>query len=444
MAKTKKTAEPKMEDQNVTDGGSGDSSDEDIIKVVWNFLSSMKLGIVLLLVMAFISIIGTIWVQKDPFTGREDFVGFYNAWYFRLLMGLLALNLLVCSLNRWKSITSTLKGPKVEFGENFVKNLKSGSGFKLKTEPQQAAEKIKALLKKKGYRVFSAQEEDTFKLASDKGHLGILGPYLTHLSFIIIIVAILVKFSGYSGFEGNLTGLVGQTYDLTHLSGLQGTVDPADNFNVKINDFRTEYRPDGSVKQWYSDVTVIDGNETRDFSIYVNNPLVHKGIKFYQMSYGNQFSGKHSGPSVKDQQFTVALQDYIQPPGTDITFIPMGFDDASKQIILRTYKGQEFVNEEAVPLNTAYKYEEAEVNFSGAESFTVLSVKKDPGVPVIGIGSLLLIVGTILSFILRQRRIWSVITPEKDGVAVQIGGISAKDKRGLDNDLEEITADLKK
>jgi len=427
MAKNKKKTGPK-----------------NIVNVVWDFLSSMKLGITLLLVLAVVSIVGTIWVPVDPFTQQPDYLKFYNNPLFNMLLGLLALNLLVCSLNRWKVITSTLKGPNVNIPENFIKNLKSGAGTKIGADVSDAAQRVKDLLKKKGYRVFSSEGEDMFKVASDRGHLGILGPYLTHLSFFIMILAIMIKFSGLVGFDGTFVGWEGQTYSLGQVEGIRN-VDPADYFDIKVNNFRTEYRPDGQeVKQWLTDLTVIDGTNTFNYTVFVNKPLVYKGMKFYQSAYGHNFSGKTSGPGGQDQPFEVGTQQqYVQAPGTDIALVPTGFEDATKKVKLRIYKQGQWVDEAEAVLNSPFKYENAQVTFEGVNSYTVLSAKKDPGVPIIGIGSIVLILGVVFSFLLRQRRIWAVIKPEQGGSVVQIGGISAKDKRGLDRDLDDIITELK-
>ena len=432
------------EERNLLTGKEGGSeTDRNIIDVVWNFLSSMKLGIILLLVLAAASIIGTIWVPRDMY-GQPDYLKFYNHPVFNVILALLALNILVCSINRWRLIKSTLSGPSVAAAENIVK--KSGEALKIKADPAQAAEKVGDLLKRKGYRIFSSQEGDVFKIASDKGHLGILGPYLTHLSFFIMIVAIVVKFSGLVGFDGQFAGWEGETYSLGDVQGIQN-VDYDDYFDIRVNSFRTEYRPDGhEIKQWFSDVTVIDGDKETDFSIYVNQPMVYNGIKFYQSSYGHQYVGKYSGTAGEDQEFILGQggQEYLWDEGTNLAFVPTGFEDETKRVKLQIYKGQQIVDEVDAVLNQPVKYENVEVVFEGVKSFTVLSTKKDPGVPIIGAGSILLIVGVVISFILRQRKIWSVIRPDAKGALVEIGGVSAKDKRGLDSDLEEITAALKK
>ncbi|HWI54655.1 MAG TPA: cytochrome c biogenesis protein ResB [Desulfobacteria bacterium] len=441
MAKDKNRNDANFEDQKLSPGEPRSSSGEsNIVDVIWNFLSSMKLGIALLLIMAIASIYGTIFIPKDQY-GRENFISFYNSLPFKLLMGLLSLNLLICSLNRWKSVINTLKGPKSNVSLNFVKGLKSSASFKLKSSPAEAAESVKALLRKRGYRVFDNTEDDSFRIASDKGHLGILGPYLTHFGFLIMLVAIMVKFSGVVGFEGTLAGVEGGTYNLNQLADVQGKMAPEDNFELRINDFRTVFRPDGSVKQWYSDVTVIDGNQSYPYSIYVNNPLVHKGIKFYQSSYGYQFAGKYGAEGNTNQQFTLGPEEYVT--SGDISFMPVKYNEATNKITVVTYKGTQGIKQEDVALKTPYKYEKAEITFDKVNAYTVLTVKKDPGVPIAGFGSILLMVAIVISFILRQRRIWAVVTPEKEGSLVLIGGQSAKDKRGLDQDLEVISAELK-
>lgn len=442
MAKDEKKVKRVVEDQAAIPAGPESSDDKNVVNIVWNFLSSMKLGIILLLVLAIVSIIGTIWIPQDPLTGEQDFTAFYNNFFFKILLGLLALNLLVCSLHRWKSVVNTLKGPKSDFSENFVRSLKSQASLTVNADSESAAAQVQGLLKKKGYRVFTSRDGEVVKIASDKGHWGILGPYITHLSFIVMIVAVVVKFSGLVGFEGRLVGMVGQTYSLGDVQGIQN-VDPSEYFNVRIDNFRTVYRPDGSVKQWYSDVTVIDKGETYPFSIYVNQPLVHKGVKFYQMSYGSQFGGTVSGPQYQGQSFTAGPQDYLRPPGSNITFQPLAFDSEARKVILNVFRGQQQVAREGISLNTPYKMDEAEITFSDANNYTVLSVKRDPGVPYIGVGSLILMVGVIISFLFRQRRMWSVVSPDKGGSSVLIGGISAKDKRGLDDDIEYIAEELK-
>jgi cytochrome c biogenesis protein len=89
-------------------------------KIILSFLSSLKLTITLLIIIAVASILGTIIPQQ--YEGGESFrhlgpglvkvfnslqlFDMYHSVWFIILMGLLSLNLIVCSLNRlpasWK------------------------------------------------------------------------------------------------------------------------------------------------------------------------------------------------------------------------------------------------------------------------------------------------------------------------------------------------------
>lgn len=84
---------------------------------IWEFLSSVKLTIVLLILLAVISILGTVIPQGEGavefaktlspatfrFLSTLQLFDMYNAPWFRLLIAFLALNLIVCSINRFPS-----------------------------------------------------------------------------------------------------------------------------------------------------------------------------------------------------------------------------------------------------------------------------------------------------------------------------------------------------
>lgn len=422
-----------------------DGNDGNIIGTIWDFFSSMKLGIILLLVLAVVSIVGTIYIPKDPMTGQQDFTRFYNNLFFRILMSLLAFNLLVCSLNRWKHIISTLKGPKLQVGESFLKNLKTGAVFQLKEDAGATAGRLQDILRRQGYRIFNESREGNTYIAADRGRWGILGPYLTHISFIIMIVAIMLKFSGLVGFEGDLATVVGKTHNLREVNKLQN-VTTDEYFDIRLDKFETQYRPDGSVQEWRSSVTVIDKDKTFPFVIKVNHPLVYKGIKFYQMSYGFYFAGKVNSASGGAKDFALMTNtgnSYTDAPGTDIIFLPEAFNRDSNKVALRIFKGQQEVGTNEAELNKPFTYETASITFTEATDYSFFSVKRDPTVPYMGFGSGLLTAAMIFSFLVKHRRIWAVVK-DRDGAAeVLMGGLSQKHKADFQRDFDSIVYEVK-
>ncbi len=57
-------------------------------------------------------------------------------------------------------------------------------------------------------------------------------------------------------------------------------------FQIKLRDFQLETYPGSEMpKSYASEVTVIEPNRAFDYRIFMNNPLEHKGFRFYQSSY---------------------------------------------------------------------------------------------------------------------------------------------------------------
>ena len=89
----------------------------------------MKTGIILLVVIALLSIIGTVIPQGNPedfylhsYSGfwskiilACDFDEVFSAWWYLLITGLLLINLFLCSITRFKSIfEKSFKDPAIE------------------------------------------------------------------------------------------------------------------------------------------------------------------------------------------------------------------------------------------------------------------------------------------------------------------------------------------
>ncbi|MFQ5906737.1 MAG: cytochrome c biogenesis protein ResB, partial [bacterium] len=103
-----------------------------------------------------------------------------------------------------------------------------------------------------------------------------LGSVILHLSIILILLGGMV--SGMRGFRTRKTALQGDTISI-----------PGTNATLRLNRFEVEKTEDGAVKQYRSEVSLIEqnGNST-DYEIMVNHPLSHEGVNVFQNSYGQQ------------------------------------------------------------------------------------------------------------------------------------------------------------
>lgn len=411
------------------------TSGDNIVNKIWNLFSSMKLGITLLFVVAVTSIIGTVWTQINEAspTGK-----FYNSKFYVVIMAVLLLNLLVCSINRFKHIVATLKGPRAKVSETTIKNLKYNASIKIKGDVESAGNIVQQVLSQHGYRIFTAREEGKIFFGTDKGRLGVMGPYLTHISFIIIIVALWISFSPIFSFQGNVYGKVGSSFNsVQDITVERGQM--KENFDVKVNDFKIIYRPDGSVDRYQSDLAVVEnGMEAVSKRIIVNDPLRYKGYSFYQSSYEYGLTGKING-----QPFNVILDKntQFQVPNTDLVIVPNG--SQGNQMSYTVYKAGQQIKQGNADYGKPVTVENANFQFDSMDAYTGLQVVKDPGKPIVFVGSILLVLGILISFLLINRKIW-VIVSESNGFAyINIGGLTQKNKPAFEKQFKLISEELK-
>jgi len=112
---------------------------QDRSNVIWGFFSSVKLTIVVLIILAIVSILGTLVPQEQgaaEFARRLnpamlriftslDLFDMYHAIWFRVLIGCLAMNLIICSIDRFRATWKRFSA-KPEPDRNARRNRKQG------------------------------------------------------------------------------------------------------------------------------------------------------------------------------------------------------------------------------------------------------------------------------------------------------------------------------
>ena len=115
-----------------------------IVDKVWNFFSSVKVGVSLIVITLIASALGTIFPQQMyipsnvlPVDFYEDQYGFfgklyyelgfhnlYSSWWYLLLIASIGISLVICSLDRVVPLYRALKKQKVTRHEGFLKTAK--------------------------------------------------------------------------------------------------------------------------------------------------------------------------------------------------------------------------------------------------------------------------------------------------------------------------------
>ena len=232
----------------------------------------MKFGMLLLILVMALSLAGSLIPQGEEAMRyvklygaqaaslliRLGFTDLFHTWYFYALLGLLCVNLLLCSILR------------------FPRTLKAADGLRsraLSAPPDHAltpdqAEKLQAFLLARGFRPKALENAQVY----EAGKAGFFGSFLVHLSILVILLF------------GSLVLLTPEISDRTVMPG--ETLTLADGATVTCLSFHIQ---DAAGKLDYASLLSVKnarGTEEKEQEIRVNAPLRFGSYKIYQQTYG--------------------------------------------------------------------------------------------------------------------------------------------------------------
>jgi cytochrome c biogenesis protein len=158
------------------------------MKPILDFFSSVKLTLALLLGLSAVAVFGTIWPVEQGTILRFEL--YFQSLWFRLLLGLLALNLSACT---WKTFVGVLGEKKRLLGQ-----LKNADPAMQKTGHDLACQDIDELssrLQEQGYSVTLTGD----RLLARRGVIGRWALPALHLSILVIMVGALAAQLGFVG-----------------------------------------------------------------------------------------------------------------------------------------------------------------------------------------------------------------------------------------------------
>src|SRR5699024_2549689 len=145
-----------------------------IIAKIWNFCSSVKVGVMLIVIALLASGMGTLCRQetyipqeaenRDPAVFYEDWYGIfgkiyyqlgfhnlYSSWWYMILIALIGVSLVICSIDRYVPLRRALKMQKPKRHNTFLQRQRLYSVTPEVTEAEK--EKLVANLKKRRYKI---------------------------------------------------------------------------------------------------------------------------------------------------------------------------------------------------------------------------------------------------------------------------------------------------
>ncbi|MFH0810931.1 MAG: cytochrome c biogenesis protein ResB [Pseudomonadota bacterium] len=169
--------------QNAGRQNNADRHDTGFGQKVWDFLSSVKLTVVLFIALAATSIVGTVIPQNDSPAAYVETYGqaraellrslqltdlFHSAWFVPLL-ALLILNLLVCSLKRLPASLKAMSPPDYRIDEGFFSRQHEHASFHTTLAPAEVASRLALVIRAR----FTTKAAPLFMLALIAGLLGV-------------------------------------------------------------------------------------------------------------------------------------------------------------------------------------------------------------------------------------------------------------------------------
>lgn len=412
---------------------------------IWDFFCSLKLTIILLLLLAVTSIIGTVLQQNAPASeyireyGQSNyelfkslqFIDMYHSIWFIGILALFSVNLICCSIKNFPRVWKFVTDPMLVASSGILKGSANKAEYTSKESAQQVINRISPLLKKEFGKPIVTEKDDKTYLFAQKGIYSRFGAYITHLSILIVMAGAII--GNVWGYKAYINIVEGTETDIVISRSGQGEIPLG--FTVRCDNFDVSYYPNSNrPKDYNSDLVVLEnGKEILSKRIEVNDPLTYKGITFYQSSYGpagNAFfkvkaTNNATGKSIEakaSQGQHIQLSDGYAFAVTNFTENDRNFGPAM-QIHVDTPDGKH-----GSPFVVWKNFPDFDVKRGGTfnfallgyeqPQFTGLQVAKDPGVNIVWLGCFLMIFGSLSAFFFSHKRIWVCL--EEDGKKTKI------------------------
>ncbi|RPJ08956.1 MAG: cytochrome c biogenesis protein ResB [Deltaproteobacteria bacterium] len=446
-----------------------------ISTILFDLFRSLKLTIFLLILLAIISIIGTLitqgataeeYVQRYGLTLYEvlDFFNLfdmYHSWWFSAILLVLVINLIACSIHRLPGVLSQLSRKPGATGleDSMIKVLPYVEKV-IVSGPAKGEEEIRRCLQKRFGVPERFETPSAITLYSEKGKFSRLGVPLSHLSIIIILVGAMV--GSIYGFKGFVNILEGETIDKIYQRGKDREIARPLGFSVLCDDFKLIFydlpgKKERHVKEYVSVLTILEnGGEVLKETVRVNHPLHYKGLAFYQSSYGAlhdltlgvQWKGQKEKTLLRvsegettpipNSPFAIRVLKYaheVENFGEGVQVVLFKPNQQPRVFwLLKNFPeiDQKRADEFVLTLEEVLEKE-----------YTGLQVAKDPGVWIVWAGCGLMILGLIISFFFSHQRVWVRITRSPSGGAIVVAGSTSKNRIGFEKTFADLAGEVR-
>jgi cytochrome c biogenesis protein len=470
-----------------------------IVDKIWNFFSSVKVGVWLIVLTLIASAIGTIFPQEmyippvmpaDQYYASEygwlgkvyyqlGFNNLYSSWWYLLLIAMIGISLVICSLDRVVPLYKALKAQSATRHEGFLRRQRL-FGVNQKINEQDLST-LKEKLKAKRYHV----REENGDLLAEKNRFSRWGPYVNHVGLIIFLIGAMLRFVPGMYVDKVLWIREGETAQIPETKGeyyLKNNKFILQNYDKNKDKTYQEAidRVGNVVKNYQSNVVLykregkgIPGENPKlgkieDYKIRVNQPLTFNGYSVYQVDYKlgelNSMSFALINKQTNQSYGNLTINLYDPKPKYDL--------GNGYSVELLSYfpdfeftKGGTPTTKSRIPNNPAFVFRmntpdkpkgetsfvaikqtiepfgnnEYKMAFKGIDTKNVsgLTVRKDSTIWLIILGGIVFMLGVIQGAYWNHRRIW---IQKREG-EVWVAAHTNKNWYGLKREIEAVITD---
>jgi len=450
---------------------------------VWQTLSSIKTGVVLIILVVIFSAAGTVILQR-PLTESDDMQRAYSplmlrfldvtgltdvfhARWFVALMILVSLSIIAASVQRfpnsWRHFSRPYKSPS----DNFGKALPTQAQIPVPDEETGLVAAERAL-HEMGFKPERMVRPGSFSLFAERNRISEMAVYIVHASLLLIFLGGIVD--ALYGWRGFLMLPQGQT---SNEVGLRNGATRTLPFAVRCDAAGEDTYSDGSPKRWWSKLTVVkNGQDVLRKEIVVNDPLSYGGVRFYQASYGStgkveqllliatpaagtqgtrEITLTRDQPFALDEDTTVQLAefipDYVVSDGHIYARSNEVVNPAARLVVTSRKNNSSVsfwlpeipgISENA---KSPYRFEAKDLKLG---YFTGLQVSRLPGQWAVWAGVILMGIGLTLVFYVVHMRFW--IVPERDGrgrKVLWVGGTANRNRDAFEQKFLHLVKQIK-
>ncbi len=428
---------------------------------LWLKLASVKLTLVVFVALLLLSIPGTVFLQfnisnVDPglqydynfwrFGSFLQLFSAYHSFWYAGLIGLLAMNLISCSVERWPQMWRLARARPVRWAkETFhTQNSEFFSQWRSSKKASALKEELLLALQSRGAKVQLLEDSpQSFQVFWQTGQWSRIANYLVHSSLLLVFLGAII--SALYGFEGAANIPAGQAVDsfLIFKEGKASGLVPAPGglgnerllgFRLKAESFDVKFYPDypGRAQDFVSHLGVYRPDKTSpefklqaEQTIRVNSPFAFENFVFYQASYGplGDFDVRARLVSKKDPS---AQQIYLRTKMGEVQEVPelggislvpirgsLNVQNLGPGVQFQEFKASQPVGE---PFWVLKDYPFFDLDRRPQSSygvilddlkemfFTGLQIGYDPGAPIYWLGTLGMLIGTFWALFVTHKK----------------------------------------